>query len=80
MQTATLEVIETKEETENDDIVHVVCHFCTPEIPIALCGSGCKGEWVLTAPPEDECVVCIDLEKTHVCKDGFNWGDPNNDD
>lgn len=78
MQTTTLEVTEIQEETENDDIVHVVCNFCTPDKPTALCGSDCGGVWVVSAPPEDECIVCIDLEKTHICKDGFNWGDADN--
>lgn len=56
-------------DTEESDIIHVVCKYCSENI--ALCGSVVEGkEWAPEeSPPEDECIVCVHLEEKHVCKD-----------
>ena len=82
MQTTTLEVIETNNTSEESDLVHICCDFCNPLK--AFCGADLVGHhWVANCKPEDECVVCGDIERTtpHICKDGFNWhsGDYNDD-
>lgn len=77
MEFSTMEVVEQKEETsdaDRDDLVHIVCLHCNPDNK-ALCGCYPKGHWVVSALPEEECIVCLEFEKTHICKDGFNWGD-----
>lgn len=74
MSFSALEIVEeVKEDSDSDDLVHIVCTYCSPDNK-AFCGCYPKGEWVVSAKPEEECIVCLEYEPTHVCKDEFNWG------
>lgn len=57
---------------DNDEIVHLYCSICRPLSDTALCGEDIldgkeyyKGE----VDPSRDCVVCWDLDKTHICEE-----------
>ena len=82
MTFAALEIVEEQKTEPEDDIVHICCIYCDPDH--MFCGLIVEGQdWVANPKPEDECVVCINLEDSHVCTDGFKWnfnGDDEDDD
>lgn len=62
---------ETVDTDDSDDLDHLYCGICDPEAAFALCGTDLTDSEDCTYKPGwgPDCVVCIDLNKTHECKE-----------